>query len=99
MECRCRLAIRRRRRAADAERLAESLGIDFREIAIEPTVDAFTSALREHFAGRESDLTEENLQARIRGTLLMALVEQVRLARDRDRQQVGALGRLLDALR
>ncbi len=57
----------------DAERLAESLGIDFREIAIEPTVDAFTSALREHFAGRDSDLTEENLQARIRGTLLMAL--------------------------
>ena len=57
----------------DAERLAESLRIDFREIAIEPTVDAFTSALREHFAGRDSDLTEENLQARIRGTLLMAL--------------------------
>ena len=57
----------------DAERLADSLGIDFREIAIEPTVDAFTSALREHFAGRDSDLTEENLQARIRGTLLMAL--------------------------
>ncbi len=58
---------------SDAERLAESLGIDFREIAIEPTVDSFTSALREHFAGRDSDLTEENLQARIRGTLLMAL--------------------------
>jgi NAD+ synthase (glutamine-hydrolysing) len=58
---------------SDAGRLAESLGIDFREIAIEPTVDAFTSALREHFAGRDSDLTEENLQARIRGTLLMAL--------------------------
>jgi NAD+ synthase (glutamine-hydrolysing) len=57
----------------DAERLAESLGIDFREIPIEPMVDAYTAALREHFAGRESDLTEENLQARIRGTLLMAL--------------------------
>jgi NAD+ synthase (glutamine-hydrolysing) len=57
----------------DAGRLADSLGIDFREIAIEPTVDAFTAALREHFAGRDSDLTEENLQARIRGTLLMAL--------------------------
>ena len=57
----------------DAGRLAESLGIDFREIAIEPMVDAFTAALQEHFAERESDLTEENLQARIRGTLLMAL--------------------------
>ncbi len=57
----------------DAERLAESLGIDFREIAIEPMVDTYTAALAGHFAGRESDLTEENLQARIRGTLLMAL--------------------------
>jgi NAD+ synthase (glutamine-hydrolysing) len=57
----------------DAGRLAESLGIDFREIAIEPMVEAYTGALREHFAGREDDLTEENLQARIRGTLLMAL--------------------------
>ena len=57
----------------DAERLAESLGIDFREIAIEPMVDAYTGALSDHFAGRASDLTEENLQARIRGTLLMAL--------------------------
>ena len=57
----------------DAARLAESLGIDFREIAIEPMVEAYTGALHEHFVGRESDLTEENLQARIRGTLLMAL--------------------------
>ena len=58
---------------SDAERLAEALGIDFREIPIEPMVEAFSGALSEHFAGRESDLTEENLQARIRGTLLMAL--------------------------
>jgi NAD+ synthase (glutamine-hydrolysing) len=36
-------------------------------------VDAYTTSLSEHFAGRDSDLTEENLQARIRGTLLMAL--------------------------
>src|SRR4051794_5990035 len=58
---------------SDAQRLTEALGMDFREIPIEPIVDAFTSALREEFAGRESDLTEENLQARIRGTMLMAL--------------------------
>jgi NAD+ synthase (glutamine-hydrolysing) len=58
---------------SDAQRLTEALGMDFREIPIEPMVDAFTSGLREHFAGRENDLTEENLQARIRGTMLMAL--------------------------
>jgi NAD+ synthase (glutamine-hydrolysing) len=57
----------------DAQRLADSLGIDFREIPIEPMVEAFTGALESHFAGRTTDLTEENLQARIRGTLLMAL--------------------------
>jgi NAD+ synthase (glutamine-hydrolysing) len=57
----------------DAQRLAESLGIDFREIAIEPVVEAFTGALASSFEGRAADLTEENLQARIRGTMLMAL--------------------------
>jgi NAD+ synthase (glutamine-hydrolysing) len=57
---------------SDAQRLAESLGCDFREISIEPTVETFLGALTPHFAGRETDLTEENLQARIRGTMLMA---------------------------
>ncbi|HEY3183056.1 MAG TPA: NAD+ synthase [Gaiellaceae bacterium] len=57
----------------DARRLAETLGIDFREIAIEPIFEAYMTTLHEHFTGRESDLTEENLQARIRGMLLMAL--------------------------
>jgi NAD+ synthase (glutamine-hydrolysing) len=57
----------------DARRLAESLGVDFREIAIEPMFEAYVGALHDHFVGRENDLTEENLQARIRGTLLMAL--------------------------
>jgi NAD+ synthase (glutamine-hydrolysing) len=57
----------------DARRLAESLGIDFREVAIEPVVEAFTAALAPSFEGRAADLTEENLQARVRGTLLMAL--------------------------
>jgi NAD+ synthase (glutamine-hydrolysing) len=57
----------------DARVLAESLGMDFREIAIEPVVGSFTSALAPSFEGREPDLTEENLQARIRGTILMAL--------------------------
>jgi NAD+ synthase (glutamine-hydrolysing) len=57
----------------DAQRLAESLGVDFREIAIEPVVESFTGALAASFEGRAPDLAEENLQARIRGTLLMAL--------------------------
>jgi NAD+ synthase (glutamine-hydrolysing) len=57
----------------DARTLAESLAIDFREIAIEPVVGAFAEALAPSFEGREPDLTEENLQARIRGTILMAL--------------------------
>jgi NAD+ synthase (glutamine-hydrolysing) len=58
---------------ADAQKLAENLGCDFREVPIESIVEDFTSTLASHFEGRESDLTEENIQARIRGTLLMAL--------------------------
>src|SRR6266542_380082 len=57
----------------DARRLAEALGCDFRELPIGPVVDAFTQVLADTFAGREPDLTEENLQARVRGVLLMAL--------------------------
>jgi NAD+ synthase (glutamine-hydrolysing) len=58
---------------SDAQRLAENLGTDFRELPIGAVVDAFESTLAESFAGLEPDLTEENLQARIRGVLLMAL--------------------------
>ena len=57
----------------DAERLARALEVDFREIPIEPIVEAFAAGLAPSFAGREPDLTEENLQARVRGTLLMGL--------------------------
>jgi NAD+ synthase (glutamine-hydrolysing) len=57
----------------DARRLAESLGCPFRELPIGPIFDAFMQTLVEPFAGREPDLTEENIQARIRGVLLMAL--------------------------
>jgi NAD+ synthase (glutamine-hydrolysing) len=58
---------------SDGWRLAENLGADFREIAIEPIVETFEGALAASFEGRERDLTEENLQARVRGVLLMAL--------------------------
>jgi NAD+ synthase (glutamine-hydrolysing) len=57
----------------DARRLAENLGCDFREIAIEPIVEQFIGALEPSFADVAPDLTEENLQARARGVLLMAL--------------------------
>ncbi len=57
----------------DARVLAESLGTDFRELPIEGVVKAFDEVLAESFAGREPDLAEENVQARIRGVLLMAL--------------------------
>ena len=57
----------------DARALAENLGADFRELPIEPLVQSFLETLAEPFRGRGPDLTEENLQARIRGVLLMAL--------------------------
>jgi NAD+ synthase (glutamine-hydrolysing) len=57
----------------DAREVSVNLGVDFREIPIEAVVEAFGEALAGSFAGREPDLTEENLQARVRGTLLMAL--------------------------
>jgi NAD+ synthase (glutamine-hydrolysing) len=57
----------------DARDMAQRLGVRYDEIAIAPMFDAFRSSLAEQFAGRAEDTTEENLQARIRGTLLMAL--------------------------
>jgi NAD+ synthase (glutamine-hydrolysing) len=58
---------------SDARLLAESLGTSFLELPIDPIFEGYEQGLAEVFAGRESDLTEENLQARIRGTQLMAL--------------------------
>ena len=57
----------------DAAELAKKLGIRYLTIPIEPAFTAFTQMLTTTFAGRSPDLTEENLQSRIRGTLLMAL--------------------------
>jgi NAD+ synthase (glutamine-hydrolysing) len=57
----------------DAQRLAENLGTSFLELPIDPIFDGFSQALADVFEGLETDITEENLQARIRGTLLMAL--------------------------
>ena len=57
----------------DARALAENLGTSFRELPIDPIFEGFRDALADAFDGRDADITEENLQARIRGTLLMAL--------------------------
>ena len=58
---------------SDARRLAESLGSPFMEMPIGTIVDAFGEVLAGVFEGREPDLAEENIQARTRGVLLMAL--------------------------
>jgi NAD+ synthase (glutamine-hydrolysing) len=58
---------------ADARELAAALGLDTRELPIAEAMGAYEQTLSGDFAGREPDLTEENLQARIRGNLLMAL--------------------------
>ncbi len=57
----------------DARGLAQALGVRPHELAIEPVVDSYDATLHGEFEGLEHDLTEENLQARIRGNLLMAL--------------------------
>ena len=57
----------------DSREMVARLGVRYDEIAIRPMYDAFEAALAQDFAGLKPDTTEENLQARIRGTLLMAL--------------------------
>jgi NAD+ synthase (glutamine-hydrolysing) len=57
----------------DSRTLVRNLGVRYDEISIRPAFEAFLSSLAREFAGRPQDATEENLQARIRGTLLMAL--------------------------
>jgi NAD+ synthase (glutamine-hydrolysing) len=58
---------------SDASLLADNLGIDFRTIAIEPAHAAMLEMLAPSFGDRPADLTEENLQSRLRGLTLMAL--------------------------
>ncbi len=57
----------------DARALAERLGIRYDVIPIQPEFEAVKHQLREVFAGRPEDTTEENIQARLRGVTLMAL--------------------------
>ena len=57
----------------DAQVLAASLGVEMQTISIEPAFSSYLEMLEPSFANRPADLTEENLQSRVRGTTLMAL--------------------------
>ena len=57
----------------DAQTQAATMGVDYKTISIKPMYDAFMAGLAESFLGTSVDLTEQNLQARCRGVLLMAL--------------------------
>ena len=57
----------------DAKTLAKNLGIDYRTISIESIIGEFDESLEESFNGSETGVAEENIQARVRGSLLMAL--------------------------
>ncbi|MEY1663095.1 NAD+ synthase [Isoalcanivorax beigongshangi] len=57
----------------DAAEQAHTMGVRYRELPIEPMFDAFMGVLADSFQGTQVDTTEENLQARCRGVLLMAL--------------------------
>lgn len=57
----------------DAQEEAQILGVDYKVLSIEPMFDAFMGTLNDEFAGYPRDTTEENLQARCRGVLLMAI--------------------------
>ena len=58
---------------ADARNIAGNLGVEFMEIPIEEAMKAYDEMLADAFAGREPDIAEENVQARIRGNVVMAL--------------------------
>jgi NAD+ synthase (glutamine-hydrolysing) len=58
---------------ADARSIAENLGAGFKEIPIEDAMGAYDEMLADAFEGREPDIAEENVQARIRGNVVMAL--------------------------
>ncbi len=58
---------------ADARALSANLGVRCIDLPIAPAMEVYEQMLAPHFEGRELDITEENLQARIRGNLLMAL--------------------------
>jgi NAD+ synthase (glutamine-hydrolysing) len=61
---------------SDSEALARNFGLNFEAVEIEPVVEALKGQLSSLFEGREEDVTEENMQARIRGTIMMSLANK-----------------------
>ena len=57
----------------DARDLAENLGIHYHTVPIEPVFDSLKGQMSDVFAGRKEDITEENMQSRIRGLILMSM--------------------------
>lgn len=57
----------------DSRKLAANLGIEFKVIPVTPIYSSYIDSLSQQFEGKERDVTEENIQARIRGNILMAL--------------------------
>ena len=58
---------------SDSKKLADNLGLDLWEVPIEPAHQAFTNMLAEQFKGTEANVAEENVQARVRGNVLMTV--------------------------
>jgi NAD+ synthase (glutamine-hydrolysing) len=58
---------------ADAEKICGNIGIELKQMPIQEIADLYSKILAPHFAGQKPDITEENLQARIRGNLIMAM--------------------------
>ncbi len=63
----------------DAESIAKFLGVPYSTIPISPSMNAFQSMLDSHFQGKAADITEENIQSRSRGVILMALSNKLGL--------------------
>ena len=83
----------------DAADLASNLGIEYSTLAIQSIVDAAAGELEPLFAGLAADVTEENLQARARGLLLMAVSNKLGALLANHGQQERAGGGLLHPVR
>jgi NAD+ synthase (glutamine-hydrolysing) len=63
----------------DSISLADNLGVSWRRVEVEPMMESFLKTLKPEFGDLPEDITEENLQARIRGVILMALANKMNL--------------------